>query len=66
MNKNLKTLASASALAFFLFVAYGSDDDKKSTSTTSTTTSAESGGNETAEATATKKLAKLCRRNILK
>ena len=53
MNKNLKTLASASALAFFLFVAYGSDDDKKSTSTT---TSAESGGSETAEATATKKI----------
>jgi hypothetical protein len=56
MNKNLKTLASASALAFFLFVAYGSDDDKKSTSTTSTTTSTESGGSETAEATATKKI----------
>ena len=28
MNKNLKTFASASAVAFFLFVAYGSDDEK--------------------------------------
>jgi hypothetical protein len=33
MNKNLKTLASALTLVFFLFIAYGSNDEK-STSTT--------------------------------
>lgn len=43
MNKNLRHLASASAFAFFLFIAFGSDDDKKTSSPTSTTTSTESG-----------------------
>lgn len=32
MNKNLKTLASASAFAVFMFIAYGSEDQKESSS----------------------------------
>ena len=33
MKKNLKTLASAFAFAFFMFIAYGSDDEKTTNST---------------------------------
>ncbi|WP_164998593.1 hypothetical protein [Chryseobacterium sp. 3008163] len=33
MNNNLKTLASASIFALFIFIAYGSDDEKTASTT---------------------------------